>query len=215
MDIKKITKVKCPFCSKKFRPIELYQKEQTVQMVESNTEKKLPGQNKKMVDTGQVCAICGKPLELHWTVSHGDAFCIHCGIQYRKDGKRVRCTAKESIRSGLRKIWLDHKDDLESFSEGDRPDMSSEVKANVKENKSSASKTIPKNFNPGMIIKVLSKIEDRPLIDLDEDISILDALGGVLVTQKYREGGEKDPVFYSFSRMRIVAQTMLECGVDL
>jgi len=63
---------------------------------------------------GQTCVICGQPLKLGWTIQHGVADCVYCGVPYLvyhrdKDGKltsrKPECIVKPDVIPECAEAW--------------------------------------------------------------------------------------------------------------
>lgn len=216
MDFKILPKIECPKCHEEFRPLQFMKAIQLRSAVKRNAIKGNSDKNKKLVNDGKICAICGEPLEIKWTIRHGEGFCMVCGAPYSlygdsSDGKRVKelhCGIKEPLRCAFRSIYKTHGNELEKYSQLDEPvGMSSSSKNNitltsVKETEvSSENIDIPKELSAAELIKAISHIEGRDLNSQDEKIEILRGKG-VLVHQSLSAIKLVDPIYYSFDSLK-------------
>lgn len=210
----RIRKVKCPGCNLKFKPEEYVEANKLIRKVKKNK----PDANRELVQEGKICTICGSPLDIIWTIKHGEGYCAECGApyllyDYNQKGQLVdnlRCGIKENFRSAYRHIYLKHKGDFESFTADHSnrivSSSSDKIKTEIIEQKSKAEKVKEDkvkgitSLTANEILECLEFEEQRDIKTSNETIKLIDK-EGVLVTQKAL-GEDKEPKFYTYKKLR-------------
>ena len=187
-------------------------------VVKKNAEVRNIEANRKLVEENKICGVCGEPLHIKWTVMHGEGYCQVCGVPYymfKFNDKGIRerslhCGAKPNIRTALRKIYFQYKNNLGAYSEEATEIPGFGTHSKFKMNTSVAKEAVvggsyipSDDMSPNDVLKCLESLEDRNFEDVDEDIKIIKGLG-VLVTQKFNQNREdkSEPAFYSFDKLR-------------
>lgn len=202
--------IKCPHCKTKF----IYGGKTSVDTQTKKLRKNDPDINKKLIDEGKICCICGQPLDIFWTVIHGQGYCKVCGAphelyKYDDFGRPYMesfCSIKPQHRVAYRGIYLENKENLKKYNYNPKSAIMTHGKkdnirkAIIREKTERIEKMGGKKDLSLMdILKILESIERRDLENVNERIEILGDQG-VLVYREYAD--KKDPVYYTFDTLR-------------